>query len=323
MTGSQVRVLFAAPASWSLPNSGHGRQTHRRTVSAIRVRSCSFSSRLNSCSTQRGVDMLNANLIRDLNLISGAIPSNFRKASYDPTIWKIITPDGDETDSYKLPPMGIVEVVSKERFRVPPEMCCLAHVKTSLCNEGLLTLNTGIIDPEWDGRVSSFILNFGKDDRLLLSGNIFLRLTFHELSASPSVEFSAVTGEPSSDEAYIAERRRNIVERFSPEFLNLQTIVKETVTATFDKYRQLLLFYVPIGALVLAMLTFFLNFATLGLVQKWVQPNDAAKAELLRNSLERQNQTELGRQDEIKNRLDALEQSIKKLAMPAPANNAK
>ena len=49
-------------------------------------------------------------------------------------------------------------------MRIPSNMCCLAHVKTSLCNEGLLTLNTGIIDPDWNGRVSSFILNFGKDE---------------------------------------------------------------------------------------------------------------------------------------------------------------
>jgi hypothetical protein len=267
--------------------------------------------------------MLRTDRVKELNLIDEAIPTNFRASSYDPSIWKIITPEGEEVDSYKLPPMGIVEVISRERFRIPPKMCCLAHVKTSLCNEGLLTLNTGIVDPSWNGRVSSFILNFGKDDRLLLSGDIFLRVTFHELSISTSTDLGPVPEQPSSDEAYIAERRRNMVERFSPEFLNLQKIVQGTVAATFDKYRQLLIFYVPIGAILLAALTFFLNFATLGLVQKWVQPNDSAKAELLRSSLERQAEAESQRRDATNVRLDALEQAIKKLAAPSPVNNAK
>jgi deoxycytidine triphosphate deaminase len=97
--------------------------------------------------------MLRTDRVKELNLIDEAIPSNYRASSYDPSIWKIITPEGEEVDSYKLPPMGIVEVISRERFRIPPKMCCLAHVKTSLCNEGLLTLNTGIIDPSWNGRV--------------------------------------------------------------------------------------------------------------------------------------------------------------------------
>jgi hypothetical protein len=267
--------------------------------------------------------MLRTDRVKELNLIDEAIPTNFRASSYDPSIWKIITPEGEEVDSYKLPPMGIVEVISRERFRIPPKMCCLAHVKTSLCNEGLLTLNTGIVDPGWNGRVSSFILNFGKDDRLLLSGDIFLRVTFHELSIPTSTDLGPVPEQPSSDEAYIAERRRNMVERFSPEFLNLQKIVQGTVAATFDKYRQLLIFYVPIGAILLAALTFFLNFATLGLVQKWVQPNDSAKAELLRSSLERQAEAESQRRDATNVRLDALEQAIKKLAAPSPVNNAK
>src|SRR5260370_24267431 len=117
--------------------------------------------------------MLGTDRVKELNLIDEAIPSNYRASSYDPSIWKIITPEGEEVDSYELPPMGIVEVISRERFRIPSAMCCLAHVKTSLCNDGPSTLNTGIVDPSWNGRVSSFILHFLKDDPLLLSADIF------------------------------------------------------------------------------------------------------------------------------------------------------
>jgi dUTPase len=255
--------------------------------------------------------MLIAKEIEGLELVANATSNQYRSSSYDPTIWKIITPDGEEVDSYKLPPMGIVEVISKERFRIPKEICCLAHVKTSLCNEGLLTLNTGIIDPGWNGRVSSFILNFGKDDRLVLQGGVFLRVTFHRMSSLDAQTVLDLPEEdPQSDQSYIADRRRNIVERFAPEFLNLQKIVKSTVAETFDKYRQVLIYYVPVGALLLAFLTFFLNFGILGLVQKWVQPNDAAKSELLRASLERRNDADEKDRKALLERIDRLERAL-------------
>ncbi|MBR1217502.1 hypothetical protein JQ557_05860 [Bradyrhizobium sp. U87765 SZCCT0131] len=270
--------------------------------------------------------MLIAKEFERIGLVVDGVRDQYRSASYDPTIWKIITPNGDEVDSYKLPPMGIVEVVSKERFRIPVGLCCLAHVKTSLCNEGLLTLNTGIIDPGWNGRVSSFILNFGKDDRLLLQGGVFLRVTLHRMSSLNADDtFDLLETDPQSDRSYIAERRRNIVERFAPEFLNLQKIVKSAVAETFDKYRQLLIYYVPIGAVLLALLTFFLNFGILALVQKWVQPNDAAKSELLRASLERRNDAEDEQRRLLLERLDRLEKRLNAIGPPsAPSpQNAK
>ncbi|MGX1348237.1 dUTPase [Bradyrhizobium elkanii] len=262
--------------------------------------------------------MLQADSIVALNIVEDATQANYRAASYDIAIWKIVAPGGEELESYKLPPMGIVEVISKERFRIPEKVCCLAHVKTSLCNEGLLTLNTGLIDPGWNGRLSSFILNFGKDDRLLLSGDVFLRITFHELSFSTNHEFGSFPEQALADRVYIGDRKRNMVDRFAPEFLNLQKIVDRSVAATFEKYRQLLLVYVPVAAIVLAALTFFLNFAILGFVQKWVQPNDAAKAELLRNSLERQEEAGRRAATELGGRLDTLEQEIKRMRAPAP-----
>jgi deoxycytidine triphosphate deaminase len=268
--------------------------------------------------------MLRADLIAALKIVENGSQENFRSASYDISISKIITPDGDEVDSYKLPPMGIVEVISKELFRIPPKICCLAHVKTSLCNEGLLTLNTGLVDPGWNGRLSSFILNFGKDNRLLLAGDVFLRITFHELSSPADPDyFGSLPERDATDHSYIAERKRNMVGKFSPEFLNLQRIIDKSVAATFEKYRQLLLVYVPIAAIVLAALTFFLNFGILSLVQKWVQPNDAAKAELLRHSLEQQEEAGRRTEKEFSVKLDSLEQEIKRIRSQMPGNNAK
>jgi hypothetical protein len=251
--------------------------------------------------------------IRDRGLIDDALERNYRFCSYDASIWKIITPGGQEVDSFKLEPMGIVEVISREKIRVDPGLCCFAHVKTSLCNEGLLTLNTGIVDPGWNGRVSSFILNFGKNDRLLLAGSIFLRLTFHELS-SKDLKPPA----PIDDAEYILERRRNIVERFSQTFLNLALIVEKTVDENFRKYRNAALTWLPLVAIFLTVLTFLLNFATLSLVQKWIQPNDAAKAELMRGALDKETNNLSQEYDSLSARIQQLEQALSRPAAPSP-----
>jgi hypothetical protein len=138
-----------------------------------------------------------------------------------------------------------------------------------MCNDGLLTLNTGIVDPGWHGRVSSFILNFGKDKHPLVKGDVFLRITFHKLSAEDPIGRKEV-----DDGQYIVDRRRRMVKDFSPYFLNLPDIIQRSVDASFGNLRDVATKYVPMFAAGLALLTFLLNFATLGLVQRWFQPSD-------------------------------------------------
>src|ERR1051325_451384 len=133
--------------------------------------------------------MLTRGEIEQQALVRDAVKDNYRFSTYDVSIHQIIAPDGSPVSSYKLPPMGTVEVISLERLWLPADICALAHVKTSLCNDGLLTLNTGIVDPGWRGRVSSFILNFSKNDHLLTTGDVFLRISFHKLAASDPTVF--------------------------------------------------------------------------------------------------------------------------------------
>ena len=145
--------------------------------------------------------MLSGDQIRERKLINNAVESGFRAASYDLHIEKLIKPDGAVTDSYSVPPQGIVEVVSRERLNIPDNVVGLAMVKTSLCNYGLLALNIGIIDPGWNGPISSFLINFGRNNRLLTKGEVFLRISCHSLD-EPS---SLVKRVNIQDEEYMSE----------------------------------------------------------------------------------------------------------------------
>ena len=74
----------------------------------------------------------------------------------------------------------MVEVISIETIKVPQNVAGYASVKTGLSRQGLLALNTGILDPGYEGPLSATVVNFGKSDSLLNHGDTFLRLTFHE-----------------------------------------------------------------------------------------------------------------------------------------------
>src|ERR1041385_9038537 len=124
--------------------------------------------------------VLNSRQIIDLGIIPNGEPQNFRAISYDLTVGKIIATNGRKRNSLILKPQGIVEVVSREMVKLPKNVVGYAMVKTSLCNEGILPLNIGIVDPGYEGPLSATLLNFGKKPFPLSRGKIFLRLTFHE-----------------------------------------------------------------------------------------------------------------------------------------------
>lgn len=68
-----------------------------------------------------------------------------------------------------------------------------------------------------------------------------------------------------------------------------------------------LIFWVPVFVLALTLFTFLLNFGNLLVVQRWLQPNDQTKAELLREKLEEQGKALTDRNRVLEDKLDALQ----------------
>jgi len=157
--------------------------------------------------------MLTGAEIKNRDLVAGATDSGYRASRYDVRIESLIKPEGSTVASYILPARGIVLAVSKKRIVLPGNITGLAMVKTGLCNDGVLALNIGVIDPGWEGKVSSFLVNFNNHERLLTIDDIFLRLTFQQLSSRVSKRA------PISDENYMSDRRHQVVGRFAPTFL--------------------------------------------------------------------------------------------------------
>lgn len=227
--------------------------------------------------------MLTGDEIKMRNLVRFSTDRNYRAASYDIRIGKVVKPDGTLSDFYLLPPQGIAEVVSEERVHIPNDVAGFAMVKTSLCNEGVLPLNIGILDPGYEGKVASFLVNFGRSERALKKGDVFLRLTFQSMEGK---HVTPVTPMIVDDQIYLQEKQANMQTKFGREFLDIAQVTNKFAAETFERYRNKVLGYVAASAFILAMMTFLLNFANLLIVQKFLTPNDVSRAELLKNALE-------------------------------------
>jgi len=210
--------------------------------------------------------LLSGEQIRQRNLVENADPSRFRAASYDLRVGKIITPEGTEVASYAIPTQGFVTAISEERLRLPRGVAGYALVKTSLCNDGILAIGIGIIDPTYEGLISSALINFGRECYSLTRGDVFLRIAFHEFEAQAG-------GSPAprlTDADYVGERKGKMRSRFSSSFLDIPATAHKVAQELIGKYKTALFVYLPAAAVLLALLTFLLNFSNSWIAQRGV-----------------------------------------------------
>lgn len=166
--------------------------------------------------------LLNADEIRNRGLVaSGASTSSYRASTYDVTVGLILTPSGKKLSSLTLRPQEIAVVVSRETLRIPIDVSGHAVPRTSLAEQGLLALSTGVVDPGYEGPLSSVVINFGSEDLKIHEGTPFLRVFFQPISAPSNLAFAET--EPRDE--YI-RRRRSRAQQLPGTFLDLPNQAK-------------------------------------------------------------------------------------------------
>lgn len=208
--------------------------------------------------------ILTGQTIRARGIIQRGSDASYRYASYDLRVGELIQPDGSVVLDYVLPPRGIIEVISRERVCVPDDLVGTAMVKTSLCNDGVLALGIGIIDPGWDGPISSYLINFGKSPRHLGTGDVFLRVTFQRLDG-PLPEVKRVS---KTDVEIRDLRRKATVGGIGASFLNLAEELDKLSREQENKRWLTALTYVSIMALILTIFAFLMTWFSSGLAGK-------------------------------------------------------
>jgi hypothetical protein len=156
-----------------------------------------------------------------------------------------------EQEFYKVDPHGMVEVISLETIKVPEYVAGYASVMTRLSRGGFLALNTGIVDPSYEGPVSAVMVNFGNIPICLNRGDPFLRLTFHRYDPPQNVKAFRITGEK-----FLADRKKEAGERFSESFLDITAQIDEIARGAFRRYLGRLVIFVGLLALMVTFVTF-------------------------------------------------------------------
>lgn len=246
--------------------------------------------------------ILSKNNILSRKIISGGEDVRYRGSSYDLSILKLITADSKVEDEFLLQPQGMVKVVSAEVLNLPVDVMGYVFVKTSLCNEGVLALNIGIVDPGFNGPLQSVLINFGKSPIRLSVGSVFSRITFQIVADG---EGGLVPGAVKTHETVISEVKRLTDLYMAPTFLDVEASAKKAAEAAFNKYKTSLIGWVPIIALAMTFMTFALNFGNMWLLQSYSKPQDQVRTELLAK--------------ELQNRMDALEGENKSLKVKIEA----
>jgi deoxycytidine triphosphate deaminase len=206
--------------------------------------------------------MLSGQEIKAAALIQGAEESNYRAASYDLRVGRIIAPSGTglfEGEEFIIPPQGMIEVISAERVKLPKDIAGYTTLKNRLCNKGVLAISIGIVDPLYEGLMSSTLINFSRSAVPLRAGDTFLRLTFHRYRPESEVIVPIML----ADQDYIADRRKKAEVHFSDTFLNLrETIAKVSAPVmqqVLGRWKKAFFVYVPIAAFALALMAFFIT----------------------------------------------------------------
>lgn len=223
------------------------------------------------------LSLLSGEEIKSLNLVENSSDDNlYRASTYDLSIGEII-PAGSESvgTEFKLPSGGTVRVVSKELLKLPNDITGHALLKNELCRKGVLAINIGVIDPGFEGPLSSILINFGREDFVVRQGAPFLRISFHRCPVSPK----AAKSEKYNREKYISHVRDEVAAYMAPTFLNMEATAGKAAEKAFVSFKEGLVVWATLFAVVLGGLAIF---APLGAsyVDKYVTARDQRETEL-------------------------------------------
>ena len=190
-----------------------------------------------------------------------------RGSSFDLTVGTIIDHGGQIVHGpFILEPGHMVQVISAEVFNLSDSVTGHVTYKTALTKRGVWALTVGIVDPGWDGPISTTLLNFSKVPFAIASGDTFLRVSFFEHDSVPAQN---LTKAPSVDE-YVRDLQKIGGSLFPETFLNTSEIAEKARESVTDWIKNNALLWIAMAAGVLALVQVVAIAAQIGL-QIWVR----------------------------------------------------
>jgi deoxycytidine triphosphate deaminase len=201
------------------------------------------------------VGLLSDDEIKALGLVQGGEEQFYRASTYDLSVGDIIPAGGKPSTSseFSLPAGGMVRVVSKELLKLPNTVTGHVLLKNRLCTVGVLALSIGVVDPGFEGPISSTLINFGREEYVLEKGTSFLRVSFLRCPESPKAKASDKFGRDN----YTKIARQSVRDHSGPMFLNLDVVTANAAEKAFGKFREGLFLWATVATVLIALLAIF------------------------------------------------------------------
>jgi deoxycytidine triphosphate deaminase len=198
--------------------------------------------------------LLNHEEIRENDILENTAEDRFGIASYDLRIQHIYPMDYRKKEKeYDLKPQGMVLATTKEKFKLPNDIIGYTTIRNTMSIKGLLALNIGLVDPGYEGPLSTILINFGKENFPLSTGDSVLRMTFHKINKPR--EINREVTKFVRDE-YEEARENAVRSSVGSTFLNLEKTkrtIKKEILLDFLKW-------VGVLTLLVILFTFAINF---------------------------------------------------------------
>ncbi|TKG37384.1 hypothetical protein FCV85_01050 [Vibrio sp. F13] len=196
------------------------------------------------------------------------------KSSFDIELKEILTKDDHghtvgQPSIDKLSPQDSAYIISKQYVRVPKGYVAYVFLKNRMSQRGLLALNTGIIDQNYFGPISTLIINLSKlpasiPDHAAIDDVSFFRIVFHKIDSNTPIDEDSLDF-PSEDKAYgyqqyVSYRKRELT-ALPKTFLNADEIEQRIKYEVTQKTKDFSFNKLLGGA---ALLAFLLTLVPLG-----------------------------------------------------------
>lgn len=139
-----------------------------------------------------------------------------------------------------IQPRQVAWVVSKEVFNIKSHaITALVTLRSTFTKQGLLALDVGMVDADFEGPIGSIVINFSKNDVPLRTGDEFFRVAFiqhPEVSAEFRLQRPKFTAMD-----YVKQQHSDIVRSFPETFLNTDVLSDEMATKISEKVKASLL----------------------------------------------------------------------------------
>lgn len=156
-------------------------------------------------------------------------------SSFDLTVGSIYDHEGKKVSGpFILKPNHMVQVTSAELFCIPNDVTGHVTYKTTLTSRGIWALTVGIVDPGWEGPISTTLLNFSRIDHAVSEGDPFLRVSFFEHDRVPDDKLRKA---PSLDQ-YLGGLQKAAATIFPQTFLDTAKIADKAGATAVESMRN-------------------------------------------------------------------------------------